>query len=42
MPDPDLIGGHLDVIARWLRLEDPWPGRVDLLLLFGGSLPRTC
>jgi uncharacterized SAM-binding protein YcdF (DUF218 family) len=33
--------GHLDTIARWLALTDPWPGRVDLMLLFGGSLPPT-
>jgi hypothetical protein len=37
---PDLLG-HLDTIATWLALTDPWPGRVDLLLLFGGSLPAT-
>jgi hypothetical protein len=37
----DPTATHLDTIARWLRLEDPWPGRVDLLLLFGGSLPPT-
>jgi hypothetical protein len=43
VPDPldrDL-SGHLDVMARWLALEDPWPGRVELMLLFGGSMPRT-
>lgn len=33
--------GHLDTIAAWLALEDPWPGHVDLMLLFGGSLPPT-
>lgn len=33
--------GHLDSIAAWLALEDPWPGQVDLMLLFGGSLPPT-
>ena len=33
--------GHLDTIAAWLALEDPWPGRVDLMLLFGGSMPAT-
>jgi hypothetical protein len=33
--------GHLDTIAAWLALQDPWPGRVDLMLLFGGSLPPT-
>lgn len=40
---PGVLGvpEHLDTIARWLRLEDPWPGHVDLLLLFGGSLPPT-
>ena len=32
---------RLDVIAAWLALEDPWPGRVDLMLLFGGSMPAT-
>jgi hypothetical protein len=32
---------HLDTIAGWLALEDPWPDRVDLMLLFGGSLPPT-
>lgn len=31
--------GHLDVIASWLALEDPEPDHVDLMLLFGGSLP---
>lgn len=30
---------HLDTIASWLALEDPEPERVDLMLLFGGSLP---
>jgi hypothetical protein len=44
-PDPDLLPpaltGHLDAIAAWLALEDPWPGHVDLMLLFGGSLPPT-
>jgi hypothetical protein len=37
---PELLG-HLDTIATWLALEDPWPGQVDLMLLFGGSLPAT-
>ncbi len=32
---------HLDTIATWLALENTWPGRVDLMLLFGGSLPPT-
>ena len=32
---------RLDVIAAWLALEDPWPGRVDLMLFFGGSMPAT-
>lgn len=32
---------HLDTIAAWLALEDPEPDRVDLLLLFGGSLPAA-
>jgi hypothetical protein len=32
---------HLDRIAAWLALEDPWPGHVDLMLLFGGSMPPT-
>lgn len=30
---------HLDTIASWLALEDPEPDHVDLMLLFGGSLP---
>ena len=30
---------HLDTIAAWLALEDPEPDHVDVLLLFGGSLP---
>jgi uncharacterized SAM-binding protein YcdF (DUF218 family) len=30
---------HLETIAAWLALEDPMPGYVDALLLFGGSLP---
>ncbi|MET0523731.1 MAG: YdcF family protein [Nocardioides sp.] len=30
---------RLDVIASWLALEDPEPVHVDLMLLFGGSLP---
>lgn len=42
---PDVVTpevmGHLDTIAAWLALEDPWPGRVDLMLLFGGSMPPT-
>lgn len=37
---PDDIA-HLDTVAAWLALEDPWPGQVDLMLLFGGSLPPT-
>jgi hypothetical protein len=32
---------RLDTIARWLALEDPRPDHVDLLLLFGGSMPPT-
>jgi hypothetical protein len=32
---------HLNTIASWLALEDPWPGSVDLMLLFGGSMPPT-
>lgn len=32
---------HLDTIASWLAVKDPWPGRVDLMLLFGGSMPTT-
>jgi hypothetical protein len=32
---------HLDRIAAWLALADPWPGHVDLMLLFGGSMPAT-
>ena len=31
----------LDVIAAWLALEDPEPDHVDLMLLFGGSLPAA-
>lgn len=38
--EPELVG-HLNTIATWLALEDPWPGRVDLMLLFGGSMPPT-
>jgi uncharacterized SAM-binding protein YcdF (DUF218 family) len=30
---------HLETIASWLALEDPEPDHVDLMLLFGGSLP---
>jgi uncharacterized SAM-binding protein YcdF (DUF218 family) len=30
---------HLETIADWLALEDPLPEHVDVLLLFGGSLP---
>lgn len=30
---------RLEVIASWLRLEDAEPAYVDLMLLFGGSLP---
>jgi len=37
---PDVLG-HLDTIAAWLALEDPRPTQVDLMLLFGGSLPPT-
>lgn len=37
---PELLG-HLDTLAAWLALEDPWPGGVDLMLLFGGSMPAT-
>lgn len=29
----------LDTIAAWLAMEDPEPEYVDLMLLFGGSLP---
>ncbi|MDH2416517.1 YdcF family protein [Nocardioides sp. CER19] len=32
---------RLDTIAAWLALEDPRPEHVDLMLLFGGSLPPT-
>lgn len=32
---------HLDTIATWLALEDPEPEHVDLMLLFGGSLPSA-
>jgi hypothetical protein len=41
---PDLSDSEragLDTIAAWLALEDPWPGEVDLMLLFGGSMPPT-
>jgi DUF218 domain len=37
---PEVLG-HLDTIAAWLALEDPRPTHVDLMLLFGGSLPPT-
>jgi uncharacterized SAM-binding protein YcdF (DUF218 family) len=30
---------RLDTIASWLALDDPEPEYVDLMLLFGGSLP---
>jgi uncharacterized SAM-binding protein YcdF (DUF218 family) len=30
---------HLETIADWLALADPMPAQVDVLLLFGGSLP---
>lgn len=30
---------HLETIAAWLALTDPEPDHVDLMLLFGGSLP---
>ncbi len=33
------VDGHLETIAGWLALEDPEPDHVDVLLLFGGSLP---
>lgn len=36
-----MVLGQLDTIAAWLALADPWPGQVDLMLLFGGSLPPT-
>ncbi|CAN5369898.1 YdcF family protein [soil metagenome] len=32
---------RLDLIASWLRLADDEPERVDVTLLFGGSLPDT-
>ena len=35
----DMNARHLDTIASWLALEDPEPDHVDLMLLFGGSLP---
>jgi hypothetical protein len=38
--DDDLRRG-LGTLADWLALSDPWPGRVDLMLLFGGSTPGT-
>lgn len=37
--DPVSDETHLDTIATWLALEDPEPEYVDLMLLFGGSLP---
>jgi len=37
---PEVLG-HLDTMATWLALTDPWPRSVDLMLLFGGSLPPT-
>ena len=40
-PEQGELDGHLNTIAAWLALEDPWPGHVDLMLLFGGSLPPT-
>jgi hypothetical protein len=40
-PSEQALLDHLDTIAAWLALEDPWPGRVDLMLLFGGSMPPT-
>ncbi|MFB9311413.1 ElyC/SanA/YdcF family protein [Nocardioides plantarum] len=33
--------GLLDTVASWLALEDPEPDHVDLMLLFGGSLPAA-
>jgi uncharacterized SAM-binding protein YcdF (DUF218 family) len=33
------VDHHLGTIADWLALEDPLPDHVDVLLLFGGSLP---
>lgn len=33
------VDDHLETIAAWLALEDPEPDHVDVLLLFGGSLP---
>jgi hypothetical protein len=35
------LHGHLDTVSTWLALEDAWPGQVDLMLLFGGSMPPT-
>ncbi|CAN5498152.1 YdcF family protein [soil metagenome] len=32
---------RLDLVASWLRLEDDEPAPVDVMLLFGGSLPDT-
>jgi len=36
---PPTVDDHLETIAGWLALEDPEPDHVDVLLLFGGSLP---
>ncbi len=33
------MSDHLATIADWLALTDPMPAHVDVLLLFGGSLP---
>lgn len=40
-PSGRTLLAHPDRIAAWLALEDPWPGHVDLMLLFGGSMPPT-
>ena len=33
------VDSYLETIAAWLALEDPEPEHLDVLLLFGGSLP---
>lgn len=42
VPGPDARDlAHLDTVAAWLALADPPADRIDLMLLFGGSLPPT-
>ncbi len=40
-PSERVLLTHLDTIAAWLALEDPWPRHIELMLLFGGSMPPT-